>query len=134
MKEKTVIASGLALVILVLISFVAYIASAGTMQLEEILALGIVAVLVVFGAYVMHDRAKNVSKGLPAKDERLVNINYRAGYYGFIASIWTAVIAPALAETVFDHELEGHLVTAAVVMVGGLVFALSYLYLARKGT
>jgi hypothetical protein len=134
MKEKTIIASGLALVILVLISFVAYIASAGTMQLEEILALGIVAVLVAFGAYVMYDRAKNVSEGLPAKDERLVNINYRAGYYGFIAAIWTAVIAPALVETIFDHELEGHLVTAVVVMVGGLVFAFSYLYLLRKGT
>jgi len=70
---------------------------------------------------------------LPASDERLKNVSYRAGYYGFIAAIWSAVFAPVLADTLLGHELEGHLVTAVVVIVSGFVFAVSYLYLAQKG-
>ncbi|MCJ7570628.1 MAG: hypothetical protein MUO82_01960 [Candidatus Thermoplasmatota archaeon] len=107
--------------------------NAGTMELTELLSLAIVIVLVLAATYIIWNRAKNIRKGLPAKDERLININYKAGYYGFIAAIWSAVGAPVVYDILFNHELEGHLVTAIVVLISGFIFVVSYLYLAWKG-
>ena len=76
---------------------------------------------------------KNIRKGLPAKDERLIKINYKAGYYGFIAAIWGATFGPVIIDIIWGVELEGHLVTALVVLVSGLTFIISYLALAGKG-
>jgi hypothetical protein len=134
MKDKMVIALGLSVIVLVLVSLAAYTAFVGTIGYGEIATVAVVAVLVAFATYIMWDRARSVSKGLPAADERLKNINYKAGYYGFIAAIWSSVFAPILADILLGHELEGHLVTAVVVVAAGFVFAISYLYLARKGS
>ncbi|MBI2937725.1 MAG: hypothetical protein HYY22_05910 [Thaumarchaeota archaeon] len=134
MKDRIVVVLGLSLVVLVLISMIAYITFAGTIGYGEIASVAIVAILVSFATYIMWDRARNISKGLPAADERLKNINYKAGYYGFIAAILSAVLAPALADVLFGYELEGHLVTVSVVIAAGFAFAASYLYLARKGS
>jgi hypothetical protein len=133
MKDRIGIALGLLVTVLVVVSLAAYMMFAGKIGYGELAPAVIVMVLVVFSIYILWDRAKNASRGLPAKDERLRNINYKAGYYGFIAAIWSAVGVPLLVDIVFGHELEGHLITAAVVVVSGLVFATSYLYLARKG-
>jgi hypothetical protein len=83
--------------------------------------------------YIVWDRLKNVQKGLPAKDERLTNISYKAGYYAFIAAIWSAVFSPLLADFILKRELNGGDVTAIVVLISGFVFVVSYLYLYRKG-
>lgn len=133
MKDKIVIAVGLLMAVLVIVSSAAYLMFVGAIGYAELAPAAIVTVLVAFSIYILWDRARNVSKGLPAKDERLEKINYKAGYYGFIAAIWSAVGGPLLVDVLFDRELEGHLVTAVVVIVSGLVFAISYLYLARKG-
>jgi hypothetical protein len=134
MKDRITIATGLSLVALVIITLVAYIIFAGTIGFGEVTAVAVVAILVTFTMYIMWDRARSISKGLPAADERLKNINYKAGYYGFIAAIWSAVFVPLIVDILFDYELEGHLVTAAVVIVSGFVFAASYLYLTWKGS
>jgi hypothetical protein len=134
MQNKTGIAIGTAVIILVIISITAYLAFPENIGYGEVATITVAAILVAFGAYVIWDKAKNTSKGFPTKDERLENISHKAGYYGFIAAIWTAVGTPMLSDILFDHELEGHLVTATVVIVAGLVFAVSYLYMARKGT
>ena len=60
-------------------------------------------------------------------------INWRAGYYGFIAAIWSAVFGPLMIDILFGYELEGSRVTALVVLVAGITFAASYLYLRRRG-
>jgi hypothetical protein len=132
-KEKISIALGFLVVALVLISLTAYLAFAGTIWYGEIAAFALVIVIVAFATYVIWDRARCASKGLPAADERLKVVNYKAGYYGFIAAIWSAVFAPMLTDILFGQELEGHLVTAIVVVVSGFVFAATYLYLSRKG-
>lgn len=133
MKDRIGIVLGLLVTILVCISLVAYITFAGTIGYAELAPIAIVIILVAFSAYILWDRARSISKGLPAKDERLENINHKAGYYGFIAAIWSAVGVPVLTDILFGHELEGSQVTAAVVIISGFVFATSYLYLARKG-
>jgi len=132
-KDKIVIALGLVIAVLVIVSLAAYLMFVGTIGYAELADAAIVTVLAAFSIYILWDRARNVSRGLPAKDERLDRINYKAGYYGFIAAIWSAVGGPLLADVLFNRELEGHLVTSVVVIVSGFVFAISYLYLARKG-
>jgi len=122
---------GIAAAVLVTLSF--YVLNAGNIELEEFFLIGIVIILVVSAMYIIWDRIKNVNKGLPAQDERLKLTNYKACSYGFIASIWSAVGAPLISGILFDHDLEGHYVTAIVVMCGGIAFFISYLYLAWKG-
>jgi len=133
MKEKIATALGATIIALVLISLAIYLSYTSTIGIIEITSIAIIAVIIAFAIYIIWDRARNVSKGLPVADERLKNINYKAGYYGFIAAIWSAVFGPLLTDIIFGQELEGHLVTALVVIAAGLVFAMSYLYLAWKG-
>ena len=130
-KKGILIGIGIAAVVLVTLSF--YVLNAGNLELTEISLIGIVLILVAFALYILWDRIKNVKKGLPAQDERLKLTNYKAGYYGFIAAIWSAVFAPLAIEILFDYELPGSRVTALVVLVSGFVFVASYLYMYWRG-
>ncbi len=133
MKDKIGIAVSIGITAMVLATLSLYVISAGNIELNEISLIGIVLILVAFAVYILWDRIKNVKKGLPAQDERLKLTNYKAGYYGFIGAIWSAVFAPLAIDILFDYELPGHLVTAVVVLVSGFVFAASYLYMYWKG-
>ena len=133
MKDKIGIVLGVGIAVAVIVTLSLFVLNAGTIELNEIIPIGIVLILVVSAFYILWDRIKNVQIGLPAKDERLSLSNYKAGYYGFIAAIWSAVGGPLLSDILFGHELQGSHVTAIVVMVSGMVFIATYLYLARKG-
>ena len=122
---------GIAAAVIVTLSF--YVLNSGNIELDEMLPILIVLILVVSAMYIIWDRIKNVKKGLPAQDERLKLTNYKACSYGFIASIWSAVGAPLISGILFDYEMPGHYVTAAVVLCGGLTFMISYFYLSWKG-
>ncbi|UCB57864.1 MAG: hypothetical protein JSV67_04445 [Thermoplasmatales archaeon] len=133
MKDKLGIVVGIGIVAAVIVTFSFYVLNAGNLELNEIFPILIVSILVASVMYILWDRIKNIRKGLPAQDERLKITNYRACYYGFIASIWSAVGAPLVSGILFDYELPGNYVTAIVVLCGGLTFMISYLYLAWKG-
>jgi hypothetical protein len=133
MKDKIGIFLGIGIAIAVIVTLSFFAMNAGTIDVSEIAFMGIVLVLVVSVFYILWDRIKNVQKGLPAKDERVIMTSYKAGYYGFIAAIWSSVGGPLLSDIFFDHELEGHYVTAIVVLVSGIVFIASYLFLTQKG-
>ena len=134
MKDIKGILLGLGIAAAVIATLFFYVLNAGNIELDEIFPIGIVIILVVSAMYILWDRIKNVKKGLPAQDERLKITNYKACSYGFIASIWSAVGAPLVAGILFDYEMPGHYVTAAVVLCGGLSFMISYFYLAWKGS
>jgi hypothetical protein len=133
MKDKLGIVAGIGIVAAVIATLYFYMLNAGNLELSEILPMIIILILVFSTIYILWDRIKNIRKGLPAQDERLKIINYKACYYGFIASIWSAVGAPLISGIFFDYELPGNYVTAVVVLCGGLVFMISFLYLAWKG-
>jgi len=134
MKDKIGIILGIGIAAAVLVTLYFYVLNAGNIDLDEIFPIGIVLILVVSAFYILWDRIKNVKKGLPAQDERLKLTNYKACSYGFIASIWSAVGVPLVSGILFDYEMPGHYVTAAVVLCGGLTFMISYIYLAWKGS
>jgi len=133
MKSKLEILLGIGIAVCVVVTLAFYLLNAGSLDIGEIGLSLVVIILVVFASFVLWDRLKNVKKGLPSKDERLVLINYKAGFYGFIAAIWSAVGSNLLVNIIFDQELEGGYVSAIVVMVSGLVFAISYLLMYLKG-
>jgi len=133
MKDKIGIILGLLATILVILTIAVYIMNAGTIELTESATLAIVIILILAASYIIWDRAKNIRKGLSAKDERLININYKAGYYGFIAALFSPLVGQFIADIILGRELTGSQVTAITVIVSGLVFVVSYLYLARKG-
>jgi len=133
MKEKLEIITGLILVIVVSITLLIYALNAGILDITKF-GLFVIAILLVTAVlYILWDRVKNVRKGLPAKDERLININYKAGYYGFIAAMLSSVFGPLLSDIILRRELEGYHVTTIIVLVSGFMFIVSYLFLARKG-
>lgn len=131
--QRTLIVTLLATIILVIITAAAYFSAAGTVQIQDAVVFGIIAIISVFAIYKLYDISKNAKQGLPNDDERNKNINYRAGYYGFIAAIWSSVFGPVVVSIIFDYEMPADYVSATVVLAGGIVFALSYLILNRRG-
>jgi O-antigen/teichoic acid export membrane protein len=78
---------------------------------------------------VIKNKIWNIQKELPEKNEQTIFTNYWAGYYGFIATIWSAVFGPIIINLLFGYELEGGRISALVVIVSAFLFVISYLYL-----
>jgi Predicted membrane protein (DUF2178) len=133
MKDKIGIVVGIGITVTVLVTLTLYIISAGSIELNDIMQIGIVLILVILATYILWDKMKNIKKGLPAEDERLKLINYKAGHYGFIAAMFSSVGSNVISEIIFDYELTASQLAGVVVMFSGLVFVATYLYLARKG-
>ena len=131
--KKIVIMLGIGITTLVVFTFAYYILADPSIELFDIISIPIILIIILISSYVIYDRAKNIKKGLPAQDERLKLAAYKAGYYGFIAAIWSAIGSNMLSIFISDQDLRGGLVVAAVVLVSGSVFMLSYFYFSRKG-
>ena len=131
--QKLVILMGIGITALVVGTFAYYILANPTIELFDLISIPIILIIILISSYIIYDRAKNIKKGLPAQDERLKIAAYKAGYYGFIAAIWSAVGSNMLSIILFDEELRGGLVTAAVVLISGITFMLAYFYFSRKG-
>lgn len=133
MKAKKEIIVTTILVVMVLLTLFFYLMGTPKIEYNQIMSIGIVLALVGLAMYIIWDRIRNVQKGLPGKDERVISISHKAGYYGFIAAIWSAAFAPLFFDVSSGYELDGGDVSAIVVLVSGFVFVVSYIYLYRKG-
>ena len=133
MKDKLMIVVGAGIATLVLVTLAFYTQGKETIELFDIVSIAIIMIIVLTSTYLIYDRFKNLRAGLPTQDERLRLAGYKAGYHGFIAAIWSAVGSNMGYILLFDEELRGGLVVAAVVLVSGFVFMISYIYHARKG-
>jgi len=133
MKGKKEIIVATVLVAMLLLTLFFYLMGTGEINFNQIILVGIVLVLVVLAMYMIWDRIRNVQKGLPGKDERTLYTSYKAGYHGFIAAIWSAVLIPTIIDIIFGYELDGGDVSAIVVLVSAFVFIVSYLYIYWKG-
>ena len=133
MKDKMGIIIGLGVTGLVIFTLYLYLVAKDTIEIFDIITIPIVLILIIAASYIIIDRVKNVQKGLPVADERMKIVGYKAGYYGFIAAIWSAVGSNMASIFLYDEELRGGLVVAAVVLVSGITFMVSYLYLNFKG-
>ena len=133
MKAKKEIIVATVLVAMVLVTLFLYLMGTREIEYNQIVSIGIVLVLVGLAMYIIWDKIRNVQKGLPGKDERVISISHKAGYYGFIAAIWSAVLIPTIIDIIFGYELDGGDISAIVVLVSGFVFVVSYLYLYQKG-
>ena len=133
MKGKKEIIVSSVVVAGVLLTLFFYLMGTGKIELNQIGLVGIAIVLVGLALYIIWDKIRNVQKGLPGKDERTISISNKAGYYAFIAAIWSAVFTPLFFDVSSGYELKGGDVTAIVVLVSGFVFVVSYLYLYWKG-
>lgn len=133
MKGKKEIIVATVVVAGVLLTLFFYLMGTGEIELNQIGLVGIAIVLVGLAIYIIWDKIRNIQKGLPGKDERTISMSHKAGYYGFIAAIWSAVFTPLFFDVSSGYELKGGDVTAIVVLVSGFVFVVSYLYLYWKG-
>jgi hypothetical protein len=133
MKAKKEIIVATVLVAMVLVTLFLYLMGTREIEYNQIVSIGIVLVLVGLAMYIIWDKIRNVQKGLPGKDERVISISHKAGYYGFIAAIWSAVLIPTIIDIIFGYELDGGDISAIVVLVSGFVFVVSYIYLYQKG-
>ena len=133
MKGKKEIIVPTVVVAGVLLTLFFYLMGPGEIEFNQIVLVSIVLVLVGLAMYIIWDKIRNVQKGLPGKDERTISLSHKAGYYGFIAAIWSAVFSPVIIDILFGYELDGGDVSAIVVLVSAFVFIISYLYLYWKG-
>ena len=133
MKGKKEIIVSAVVVTGVLMTLFFYLMGTGEIEFNQIVLVGIALILVSLAMYIIWDKIRNVQKGLPGKDERTVSMSHKAGYYGFIAAIWSAVFSPVIIDIIFGYEPDGGDVAAIVVLVSAFVFIISYLYLYWKG-
>jgi hypothetical protein len=133
MKGKKEIIVSTIVVAGVLLTLFFYLMGTGEIEFNQIVLVGIALILVGLAMYIIWDKIRNVQKGLPGKDERTISMSHKAGYYGFIAAIWSAVFSPVIIDIIFGYELDGGDVAAIVVLVSAFVFVVSYLYLYWKG-
>ncbi len=134
MNDKKGILIGIIIVGIVILTLALYLLNVRNIGLGDIAEVGIVLILVAFAIFVLWDKLRNVRKGLPTKDERVSIVSYKAGYYGFIAAIWTVVFSNVVTDTLFSRELAASELAGVTVIVSGFVFAISYMLLYRKGT
>ena len=134
LNGKKGILIGLIIAGIVILTLVFYLLNIRTIEIGDIVGIGIIFMLVAFAIYTLWDKLRNIQKGLPTKDERVSIISYKAGYYGFIAAIWTVVFSNVVVDILFSRELTVSELTGVTVIVSALVFAISYAYLYRKGT
>lgn len=133
MKEKMTVLLGIGISVCILFTLGFYLLAKESIEIFDVLSLIIIGILIITSTYIIWDRYKNLKAGLPAQDERLKLAGYKAGYYGFIAAIWSAIGSNLGYNILFDQELRGGLVVASVVLVSGIVFMVSYLYFSWKG-
>jgi hypothetical protein len=132
-NQKLVIIMGIGITALVVFTFAYYILGDTSIELFDLISIPILLIIIITSSYLIYDKYKNIKAGLPSQDERLKLASYKAGYYGFITAIWSAVGSNMGSIILFDQELRGGLVTAAVVLLSGIVFMGSYFYFSRKG-
>ena len=139
MKDKMTILTGVGVIIAVMITLAVYVTGMlnGSIELQEYLMVFVIVVIVAAASWVMRDKIVNSRKRLPVKDERQTGISYRAGYYAWIASIWSAIgvmwFGIFLEEEFGYPQLTANYVVAGVVLISALVFFGAYFYLNRKG-
>jgi hypothetical protein len=133
MKGKKEIIVSTVVVAGVLLTLFFYLMGTGEIEFNQIALVGVALILVGLAMYAIWDKIRNIRKGLPGKDERTISMSHKAGYYAFIAAIWSAVFAPLFFDVSSGYELRGGDVTAIVVLVSGFVFVVSYFYLNWKG-
>ncbi len=139
MKEKMAVLTMAGVIVAVAVTMVLYASAAAgnSFDLSELLMVVIVVIILAAAIWVVKDRLGNLRKGLPAKDERQVGVSYKAGYYAWIASIWSSIgmmwTGIFLEEEFGMPELTANYVVAGVVLISSLVFFGMYFYLGRKG-
>jgi hypothetical protein len=137
MKQKLVLLTGIGIVLAVAVTMMFYVSAMSSMNLQEYLMIFVIFIIVLAAAWLIKDRLGNMRKDLPVKDERQTGIAYRAGYYSWIASIWSAIgimwIGIFLEEELGYASLTANWVVAGVVLISALVFFGSYFYLNRRG-
>lgn len=133
MKEKMTAIVGIGIAACVLFTLGFYLLAKQSIELFDIFSILIITILLITSTYLIWDRVKNLKAGLPAQDERLKLAGYKAGYYGFISAVWSAIGSNMASIFLYDEELRGGLVVAAVVLISGIVFMMAYIHFARKG-
>jgi len=126
LSEKIALIAGIGVVVCVIATLALWLLQPGIFGSKYGFLFAPLAIILFGVVYILWDRAKNLKAGLVASDEFAKKVNYKAGSYGFIAAIWSAVGAGFL-------EIPGNYVTAAVVLISGIVFILSYLFMSMKG-
>jgi hypothetical protein len=132
MNDKIRVILGAMLMVSVIAGISLYLLMDSDISPLEFLAIVVMPLILVLGAAKMlWSRAKSVRSGLPMEDELSKKVNYRAGYYAYMSSIWIALGTMWVSEIFI--ELEARHVAEIMILIPGLVFIGSYLYMERKG-
>jgi len=137
MNDRIGIALGLIVAVLFIGTLALFVMNTGPLNMTEYIMVAMVLVLVLGAFFILRKRIGAVKAGLPAEDERSKLVNYKAGYYAFMAAIWGSLgVSFADIFMVEDLGLVGLTVsqaTGALVLITGFVFVISYLYLNSRG-
>ncbi|MBU1939157.1 MAG: DUF2178 domain-containing protein [Candidatus Diapherotrites archaeon] len=132
MSEKIKLLAGIIVIIAAVATIGLYAFGAAPIELPEIVLIALVLSIIAGAVLIIWPRFKAMRAGLPAEDERLKSVSHKAGYYAFIGAIWGCLAIMMLFPEVGDSDIARHALEG-VILLTGIVFVVSYLWLNRKG-
>lgn len=133
--DRMKIISGFVAAAMVILGLGAYFLSAGSLDFSETMLFPIIIFIVFLAIYLMIKRTKAYKAGLPFEDELARKVQWKAGYYTFLATIYvalgTAWYADALEEA--GTPLPARYAAYIIMLASVIVYFTFYLYLNRKG-
>ena len=99
-------------------------------KFPEIIQVGIISVLIIFGIYIVSDRIRNQKQGLPIEDELSKKLKTKAAAYSYYVSVYLWLICMYIIE---EKSLEPHIVMSGGILGMAILWAVFYLFFKLKG-
>lgn len=127
---------GFGVVAAVLLTLAFWAGNAGSLEFGETVVMAGVLALAGAAAFVVLKRGREIRAGFNPDDELSKKAGWKAGYYAYLASVWTAVgvmwLNILVTETYGFPDFSMGQVIAAIVIIPGIVFlALALLFRSR---
>jgi hypothetical protein len=137
MADFKSVAVGFGVILAVLVTLALWMGNAGSFELGEIFVTAGVLAIAAAATYVVLKRRKDIKDGFSPDDELTKKAGWKAGYFAYIASVWTAVgmmwLNIFLTEAFGFPEFSTGQFVAAIVLIPGFVFLALALYFRGKG-
>jgi len=126
---------GFGVLIAVVLTLVFYMLGAGSLELPETLLFPIVIIIVLLATFVLIKRAKAYKAGLPFEDELAKKVQWKAGYYTFLVTIYVALGTAWYADYMEEAgtPLPARYVAYIIILASAILFFAFYFYFNRKG-
>lgn len=133
--QLKVLTLGFGVIVLVILSLLFYMLSSASLGLSELSVFSVLIVIIILATFLVLKRAKAYKTGLPFEDELAKKVQWKAGYYTFLITIYVALGTAWYADSLEEAgiPLPARYVAYIILLASAILYFMFYLYLSRKG-